>query len=110
MTENAHDILRRNVEDAKRALADAERALLEFERAPERNVFDSLDDAYDLEDELLERAAADCEGSHNVGHDEYRQGFYVGDTQYVAILTVEYNRHDRRYYYIDGHAFRIEDA
>jgi hypothetical protein len=104
------EILNRAVEEARAALAKAEAELEAFLRSPERFRYEDLDEAYELEWDLLERAGEDCEGSYNVGHDEYRQEFYIGDKKYVAILfKIEYNRHDKRYYYVDGHKFRIED-
>jgi hypothetical protein len=49
-----------------------------------------------------------CEGSYCFGDDEYTQDFYVGDDLYRATLTVEYNRHDKTYYYVDGDEFKTE--
>ncbi|MFM0503919.1 hypothetical protein [Paraburkholderia caffeinilytica] len=89
---------------------DAAKLALElFERDPQNNVFESLAKAeYELEDVLRHRASADCEGSYNCGAEEYRQGFFVDGVEYVAIATVEYNRHDKTYYYIEEFDFRIE--
>lgn len=99
------------VKAAKADLLKAESALLAFERSPENYRFESLIEGFYLEDDLSGRAAEDCEGSHNVGADEYRQQFYVGDALYTAILyNIEYNRHDKRYYFVDGYKFRVEDA
>ena len=39
--------------------------------------------------------------------DVYEQEFMVGDVVYVATLKCEYNRHDKRYYYLDGQEFSI---
>lgn len=109
MTRTKED-LEAAVKAAKNALAFAESELAAFEQSPENYRYESLDDAGELEYELGDRAGEDCEGSFNVGNDEYRQEFYVGDKKYVAILyDIFYNRHDKRYYYIDGSKFRIED-
>ncbi len=90
-------------------LANARCALADFDAAAENNIFLTLEDAAGLEDILLERASEDCEGSHNCGLDEYRQEFMCDGKKYVAILDVEYNRHDKRYYYVDGHGFKIKE-
>lgn len=100
--------------DVKRtgdAYSAAKVALENFERDPKNNVFDSLEDAEKtLYGTLETRAAEDCEGSYNCGDDEYRQGFFVNGVEHVAIASVEYNRHDKTYYYIDSFGFRIEAA
>lgn len=102
--------LEASVAAAKASLKAAEDALAEFDVRPSNWRFDSLDAAGRLEDVLLGRAHDDCEGSYNYGYSEYRQGCYIGEKLHVAILTVEYNRHDKTYYYVDGHDFRIEEA
>lgn len=102
--------LEANVAAAKAALEAAEGALAAFVMRPENWRFESIDEAGKLEYALLDRAHEDCEGSHNCGDDEYRQECFVGDRLHVAILTVEYNRHDKTYYYVDGHDFRVEEA
>jgi hypothetical protein len=104
------EALERRVADARADLALAERELQEFERSPENFRYEDLEEASELEWDLRERASEDCEGSYNCGDDEYRQEFYVGDKKYVAILyQIFYNRHDKRYYFVDGSNFRIED-
>ena len=52
-------------------------------------------------------AFEDCEGAGNCGMDKYTQEFIVGDMHYIATLTVEYNRHDKTYYYIDETDFTV---
>jgi len=97
------------VEDTKTAHDAAVKALEDFERDPKNNVFESLAKAeYELEDVLRDRASADCEGSYNCGAEEYRQGFFVDGVEHVAIASVEYNRHDKTYYYVEEFDFRIE--
>jgi hypothetical protein len=94
---------------SKEAFEAATLALELFEREPKNNVFESVAKAeYELEDVLRDRAAADCEGSYNCGADEYRQGFFIDGVEHVAIASVEYNRHDKTYYYVEGFDFRIE--
>jgi hypothetical protein len=102
--------LEANVAAAEVALKAAQDALTAFVARPENWRFDSVDDAGKLEIALLDLAHNDCEGSYNFGADEYRQQCYIGDKLYVAILTVEYGRHDKTYYYVDGHEFRIEEV
>jgi hypothetical protein len=110
MTTRTKEDLEAAVNSARNALAFAEKELLEFERSPNNFRFDNLDDAFELEWELRDRASEDCEGSYNVGDDEYRQEFYIDDKKYTAVLfNIEYNRHDKRYYYVDYAKFRIED-
>lgn len=54
---------------------------------------------------LANMADDDCEGSHNCGLDEYRQEYIVDNIKYVGILTVEYNRHDKTYYYVEDSSY-----
>lgn len=97
------------VKTAKAAHDAAVKALSDFENDPTQHVYASLDEAEGyLEETLRDRAHADCEGSYNCGDDEYRQGFYVDGVEYVAIASVEYNRHDKTYYYVDGFDLKIE--
>ena len=103
------EALQAAVKAAKEAHDAALKALEDFERDPKGNVFGSLEDAEStLHEALRERAGEDCEGSHNCGASEYRQGFFVGGAEYVAIASVEYNRHDKTYYYVEEFDFRIE--
>lgn len=97
------------VKEATIALNAAEIALYEFNTLAENNVFATLKEAEGkLEDELHERAFQDCQGAHNMGDEQYTQEFIVDGVKYVAIYDVEYNRHDKMYYYIDGHKFSIK--
>jgi hypothetical protein len=97
------------VRSSTEALAAANLALELFERDPKNNVFESIVEAERaLYGALESRASADCEGSYNCGADEYRQGFFVDGVEHVAIASVEYNRHDKTYYYIESFDFSIE--
>lgn len=99
------------VKTAKTTYDAAVRALSDFESDPRQHVYATLEEAEGyLEEALRDRAHADCEGSYNCGDSEYRQGFFVDDVEYVAIADVEYNRHDKTYYYVDGFDLRIEPA
>jgi hypothetical protein len=101
MTDRAE--LEAAISSAKSLLRDAEFNLSEFEARAENNVFETLEDADGkIEDKLLAEAHADCEGSYNCGDESYTQDFMVGGLKYRGTLNVEYNRHDKTYYYIDG--------
>lgn len=104
-------ILKDAVEAASKELTQREFELKQAQALPENNVYPSLEDAeYKIEDILLDMAFEDCEGAGECGLEQYRQLFMVGDKTYVGILNVEYNRHDKTYYYIDGSEFRIEEV
>lgn len=101
------DELKANVEAAKTALHKAEAALSKFQSFAENNVFSSLEEAVSKLRRVLEyRAAEVCEGAGNCGAEEYDQLFMVGSQKYRMTATVEYNRHDKTYYYIDR--FEVE--
>lgn len=90
-------------------LSKAEKRKRDFESLPENNVFASLNDAErTLECRLEEYAREDCEGSHNVGEPTYTQRFTVSGVLYEGTLTVEYNRHDKRFYYVDMYNFTAQ--
>ena len=100
--------LKAAVTAAQANVAVAQKALDDFEELAENNVFASLEAAGALEDVLRGRAYQDCEGAGNCGAEEYHQDFMVEGKVYEATLTVEYNRHDKMYYYIDVSDFKIE--
>lgn len=56
---------------------------------------------------LEAEAHSDCEGSYNCGNPQYTQQFYVNDVLYEGVLDVEYNRHDKTYYYIEETNFTV---
>lgn len=91
------------------ALKQLNEALSTELKKPENNMFEDLDFASaKIEGMLYARASNDCEGSYNCGLDTYEQYFMVGPDTYKGILKVEYSRHDKTYYYIDGTDFKIE--
>ena len=54
--------------------------------------------------EVLEEAANDaCEGSYKCGKKEYNQNYTLLDSPavYTGKIKVEYNRHDKTYYYVE---------
>lgn len=96
------------VETCTAALEEAQRNLALWDGAIENNVYDSVEAAGILEDILLEEAMADCEGSYSYGMDTYSQDFLVNGIAYRATLECEYNRHDKTYYYVESHKFKID--
>jgi len=97
------------VTSAEAALTTAKANLAAFEALAENNRFETLEKALSaVEGKLYSQASADCEGSHNCGQDSYTQEFMVGETRYRGTLTLEYNRHDKTYYYIESDEFTYE--
>jgi hypothetical protein len=94
---------------ASKALTLARQALDAFESSIEAHTYIDIESAvYSVEDFLREAAHKDCEGSYNCGSDKYYQEFRVGDVTYLGTLSVEYNRHDKKYYYVDDSEFKYE--
>ena len=52
-----------------------------------------------LKDYTWEIAKSDCEGSYNAGEESYEITFKHNDKYYAASIEVEYNRHNKEYYY-----------
>lgn len=102
--------LQANIKTAMEQVTAAEKALADFEALPENNRFDSIEAAGALEKVLRKLAYEDCKGAYNCGDEFYEQQFMVGDIVYTARLDVEYSRHDKTYYYIDGTKFTINGA
>ena len=102
--------LKAYIGSAQLVLDEANAALIAFDEALENNVYESLEDAEELEEVLLELAYQDCEGSHCCGSSVYEREFLVGSTKYCATLEVEYNRHDKTYYYLDDSTFTIKEV
>ena len=89
-------------------LIHAKSTLAAFDALPENNTFDDYQDACrNIEGKLASMAHADCEGSYCYGADEYEQEFIVKGKQYLGKLTVQYNRHDKTYYYVDETDFTV---
>lgn len=101
-------VLLDNIADAEGRLADAKSTLAAFDGLPENNTFNDYTDAiYAIEDKLASMARADCEGSYCCGVDQYQQEFIVNGKHYVGVLDVQYNRHDKTYYYVDETNFTV---
>jgi hypothetical protein len=90
------------------SLAAVRLALENAQELPENNVFESMDDAKaKLRGDLYTKAEQDCESLHNGGKAKYEREFMVDDVVYIATLDVEYNRHDKTYYFIEESEFSI---
>jgi len=95
-----------DIASARREIKRAKEAIRDLEGEASNNVYDSIEDAEScIEEALNEKASSDCEGSYNCGLDTYEQMFMVDGAVYQARLHVDYNRHDKRYYYVDGTTF-----
>jgi len=103
MNNEAREQLVLQVKEAAAALEKLKERLENFDSLVENNVFDSIEEA---EDALTERfynvASEACEGSYCFGEREYTQEFVVDEERWMFRLEVEYNRHDKQYYYVDG--------
>lgn len=99
-----------NIADIERKLAEARATLVAFDALPENNTFDDYEQACaSIEGELEHQAHSDCEGSYNLGDDVYEQEFIVNGKHYLGKLEVEYNRHDKTYYYVDETKFTVTE-
>lgn len=104
-------VLTDRVTTAEKQLEEAKDNLAVAEALPENNVFEALDTAEGtMYERLADRAGLACEGSYNCGKPQYIQMFYVKDKLYMAVADVEYNRHDKTYYYVDEFDFRVEEV
>lgn len=64
--------------------------------------FESLEKAIGyMEDDVQDEAHLACEGSHNQGESYYTKFVEVDNKFYKLIYEVDYNRHDKTYYYVD---------
>jgi hypothetical protein len=108
MKPNKEESLKLAIQVAEHNLAFATQALQDFICLPKNNIFSSMAEAEStIEDRLESEAYNDCEGSHNRGLPAYSQEFIVDGIHYIGTLTVEYNRHDKTYYFVDGTEFKI---
>jgi hypothetical protein len=99
------------IKNIETALAHAKAALNNFDSLPENNTFDDLQTAVrKVHGKLSAEARKDCEGSYNFGSDEYTQLFVVNNITYLGKLKVEYNRHDKTYYYVECEDFSFEEV
>lgn len=96
-----------------RAQAELNSAINEFDEfvdSPENNKFASVDEASaELEERFRERAHSACEGSYCMGLELYSQEFTADGKRFMFRLHVEYNRHDKTYYYVESAKVNIEE-
>lgn len=110
MNESLRAALVDNIADIERKLAEARATLAAFDALPENNTFDDYKYACNfIEGTLEQQASNDCEGSHCYGADVYEQEFIVNGKHYLGKLEVEYNRHDKTYYYVDETKFTVTE-
>ena len=101
----------KNIVELNATLKNLQKDFDRVVNSPWYNVFADMASAeIYLENKLEDEAFLDCEGAGNVGDWRYEQEFIVNDKHYVARLDVEYNRHDKTYYYIDCTNFTIFTA
>lgn len=93
----------------KKAFEQAEKHYYDLLYHPKNNKFTDQQLAESTINGMLEDlAGSDCEGSYNCGNPQYIQQFYVNDVLYEGILDVEYNRHDKTYYYVEESTFTVK--
>lgn len=97
------------IKSLEAALYAANVQLIEFDMKPENNVYDDLDIASSKIESKLRNLASESCGDSEFGEDVYTQEFIVTGKTYIAILDVEYDRYDKRYYFVDRAKFRIEE-
>lgn len=84
----------------------------ENERKIENNIYAN----HDLAERVIRKrlnaeAHNDCEGSYCFGDDVYTQQYLIEGSPvvYIASLEVEYNRHDKTNYYVDGTSYSYKE-
>ena len=98
-----------HIQNLKSVIAHLELQILNIVELPENNRFPDEDSALSyLEEYFLEVAEEACRGPHNVGKETYVQECFVGDVKYKFRIDIEYNRHDKTYYYIEGYSTDLE--
>jgi hypothetical protein len=98
-----------SIKSAEQALKAAKTDLEAFDDAPEQNRFGSLEKAEEILTERLDERARDaCEGAGKRGASAYKCRFTVGDVAYIGTVKIDYNRHDKTYYFVDEVSFSYE--
>ena len=102
-------ILKGRIHNLNEELVMCQTELHLLESSAEYNKFSNMESAEATINGMLEDlAGSDCEGSYNCGSPQYTQQFYVNDVLYEGILDVEYNRHDKTYYYVEETNFTVK--
>lgn len=98
--------LEANMIAAEKVWLEAKQKLNDFKCKLELHTYDSIGQAIKaVEKFLLKQANEDCEIAGDQGAEEYTQQFVVQGFLYEGKLVVEYNRHDKKYYYVDSSTF-----
>jgi len=65
-----------------------------------------------IEETLQSKASNDCEGSNCWGSSEYTQEYQLidSDAVYEGKIKVDYNRHDKTYYYVDDVEYSFSEV
>lgn len=100
-TDIERDMLLAAIKSAEDKVDEAKAKLREYDARRENNTFDSLDSAERILTVRFRRIADDECGSYRLGDLEYTQQFMVDGELYEATIEIEYNRHDKRWYYVD---------
>jgi hypothetical protein len=98
------DSLRYQLDDAEKSIAMLRATIQDMKNALCMHCYESHDAAEAaIYAKLESEAHNDCEGSYNCGAECYFQEYTVSGSPdiYVAKLSVEYNRHDKTYYFIE---------
>jgi nicotinamide phosphoribosyltransferase len=69
--------------------------------------FKTMEEALGFFEEYLHEESSEACGDQCLGDDVYEEEFCVDGKFYKVKATVEYNRHDKRYYYVDK--FKLHD-
>lgn len=104
-------LFKQSVSELRLKIAELEKEIKTLESDICNFQFETHVDAEYVICDLLYQIADDaCEGSHNCGASEYIQPYQlIGDSNvYYGKITVEYNRHDKTYYYVDGCRYSYE--
>lgn len=102
-----HNSLVNKVEGAKDDLFYAEMQLMLFEENPQNNVYTSLEEAYDLENVLYDKAYQACQYTGTHGEKFYSRKCLINGIEHEALLYVEYYEIDHDYYDIRDYTFEI---
>lgn len=102
--------LSNTIADLQKQLDAANAEYYALSTSVENNVYANLEFALAAMEKMMRNEAhEDCEGSYNCGAEKYTRDFKVDDVIYTATLKVEYNRHDKTYYYVDGATFSYKE-
>jgi hypothetical protein len=99
------DFLRYQIDTSEKSIAALKATIQDMKKDLCMHCYESHDTAEAaIHAKLDEEAHNDCEGSYNCGAECYFQEYTISGSPdiYVAKLSVEYNRHNRTYYFVEG--------